>query len=706
MMYSNDQFISADSHSWKGVLIQDISKSRSALQPIFEGITNAIEAIKIRQKEEQTLEGEILIKIYATESTVEGSTHFYSLSILDNGIGFNDDEFKRFNTYKLANKGFKNLGSGRIQYVHHFDSVLVKSVFLKENKHFERVFRMSKQDEYLKNNSIVKHISCLQIENKPIGTELTFITLLENSPIYNNLNQDTLKEEIIEKYIHYLCYHKSDLPKIKIQYFVQSKLIGEQTISKSDLPEINKTLEIPIYYSKFSDDAKSLISSDKFEKFTIDAFKIPKIRLNANDLKLVSKGEIVEKSDVKLQNIAKKEIVEGNRYLFLISSNYIDENDSDVRGNINIPTRESFMKKTDIFKNEAILIESIQSEVNLSISQMYSEIEKVKEEHNNQLSKLKEMFLLDEETSKEINISINDSESEILEKYYEAEAKKTATLDASIKESIDNLNSMDTNSPNYLDNLKKEADNLITKIPIQNKRSLAHYVARRKLVLELFQKILDKETEKLSKGGRIDEDIMHNLIFQQSSDNTGNSDLWLIAEEFIYFKGFSEYKLNNIEIDGVKIFKDKFSEEEERYLKSLGENRLTKRSDILLFPEEGKCIIIEFKAPDVNVSEHLSQIDFYASLIRNYTIDGIEITTFYGYLIGESIEDRDVRGRVSRFEHSFHLGYWFRPSENVIHFDGGKDGNLYTEVIKFSTLLERAKLRNKIFIEKLGIVSK
>ena len=121
----------------------------------------------------------------------------------------------------------------------------------------------------------------------------------------------------------------------------------------------------------------------------------------------------------------------------------------------------------------------------------------------------------------------------------------------------------------------------------------------------------------------------------------------------------------------------------------------------MLFPDEGKCILIEFKAPDVNVSEHLSQMDFYANLIRNYTIDDFKITTFYGYLIGESIEDRDVRGHVSRFEHSYHLDFWFRPSETVNGFDGRSNGSIYTEVIKFTTILKRAQQRNKIFIEKL-----
>lgn len=121
----------------------------------------------------------------------------------------------------------------------------------------------------------------------------------------------------------------------------------------------------------------------------------------------------------------------------------------------------------------------------------------------------------------------------------------------------------------------------------------------------------------------------------------------------------------------------------------------------MLFPEEGKCIIIEFKAPEVNASEYLMQIDFYASLIRNYTQDKFQITTFYGYLIGESIEPRDVLGRVSRYEHSYQFDYLFRPSEKVNGFDGRTDGAIYTEVLKYSTLLQRAIQRNRIFIEKL-----
>lgn len=227
-------------------------------------------------------------------------------------------------------------------------------------------------------------------------------------------------------------------------------------------------------------------------------------------------------------------------------------------------------------------------------------------------------------------------------------------------------------------------------------------MARRKLVIDIFQKILDRELYNLKIGGRIDEDLLHNLIFQQSSNDIENSDLWLINEEFIYFKGCSESKLENVTINGELIFKEDFSYKEKEILYENNKNRLIRRPDILLFPDEGKCIIIEFKAPDVDVSDYLSQINKYAGLIRNFTKDKFQITTFYGYLIGEDISDIDIQMADADFIHSYHFDFWFRPSKAVpSFFDNRGKGNIYMEIIKFSTLLKRAKLRNQIFIEKL-----
>ena len=313
------------------------------------------------------------------------------------------------------------------------------------------------------------------------------------------------------------------------------------------------------------------------------------------------------------------------------------------------------------------------------------------------------LLLLDDETAKDIKISINDSESEILKKFYEAEAKKEATIDASIKESIDRLDVLNPASENYYEELEKEIQHLVKAIPQQNKITLTHYVARRKIVLELFKKILYKETKIQKTAGRnIDEKLLHNLIFQQSQSNPENSDLWLVNEDFIYFKGTSEDQIKDIEIDGIKLLRSDLNAEEEEFRLSLGENRYDKRPDILLFPLENKCIIIEFKNPNVNVSDHLNQISNYASLIWNFSEKQFKINTFYGYLIGEKINSFDVRSYDGDFNEAYNFDYLFRPLKKIPGFFVSGDASLYTEVIKYSTLLDRATKRNDIYIKKLS----
>jgi hypothetical protein len=698
MSYKDNQFIIAQDLSFVGVL-QDIKKSKTALSPIFECFTNALEAIKIKQNAAKTHKGEIVIKINASETTVQ-STELNSISIIDNGIGFNNEEFKRFNTFKLTNKGFKNLGSGRIQYVHYFDTTTIKSVFEQDGNFFEREFVVSKREDFLKQNAIVKHRICKETSDITTGTTVVFSTLLENSGIYNDLNENTLKEKILERYIHHFCYNKTKLPKIKIEFYVQSVFVGESTISEIDIPSIDKSKKIPLQYSLKSNTGIEKI--EKTEDFTIDAFKVSKNLLKENKLNLVSKGEVIEESDVTLQSLAGSDIVKGNKYLFLVSSNYIDARDTNLRGVLNIPTKEAFEK--DLFANqEEILVEDIQEELNNSINTMYPEIEEVKQKHQEDFAKLKEMFLLDDETAKDISVSINDSETDILKKFYEAEAKKSASLDAKIKESFDSLEKLDTTSDGYSEQLEMEIQKLVRVIPLQNKVSLTQYVARRKLVLDLFHLINNRKlSTQINADRNKDEKLLHNLIFQQTNSTSEDSDLWLINEDFIYFKGASEKLLKDVEHNGVKLLRENLTEEEEEFRTALNENRYAKRPDILLFPEEGKCLIIEFKNPDVNVSDHLNQINNYASLIWNFSNPQFKFEIFYGYLIGEKINTNDVRFHDGDFKEAYQFDYLFRPNKLIPGLYVKGDASLYTEVIKYSTLYDRAKRRNDIFLKKLG----
>lgn len=701
MPYKDASYISTHDLLFEGVL-HDVKKNRTAFQPIFEAVTNAFEAIRIKEKLVNGFKGKILIEIKTVETTTE-NPEFQSLSVTDDGIGFNEEEFKRFNTYKDFTKGFKNLGCGRLQFTHFFDNTIINSTFNEDGKYFEREFIVSKNDSFLKNNAIVFQNYCKEVPSKNTGTTITFNTLLEHSPMYDSMTHESLKDTILERYMHYLCHNKANLPALDIVYYVQSKIKGSSTISSKDIPNVDKTETIKLPYSRISSDGKSIQKSEKTQDFIIDSFRISQEHLKVNKLNLVSKGEIIEKSAITLNNLAEGDHIKGFKFLFLVASEYIDLSDTNMRGELLIPTRESFSKNINLFTPEEIILEDIQEGVDNTIDRMYPDIKAVKQEHSAHLESLKKMFLLSEETAKEVNISINDSERKILEKFYEAEAKKIASIDANIKSAFDSLNSLDTTTQSYSDDLQKEVDELVKVIPLQNKISLTQYVARRKLVLELFDKILSKQLSAQQNGNRnIDEKLLHNLIFQQSTSNPEESDLWLINEDFIYFKGTSEKQLKDVNIAGKPLLKKELNAEEKKVRESLNEDRFAKRPDILLFPEENKCIIIEFKNPEVNVSEHLTQITNYASLIWNFANKEFIFNTFYGYLIGEGIEPTDVRLHDGDFIEAFNFNYLFRPHKKIFGAFGKADASLYTEVIKYSTLLERAKKRNQIFIDKLN----
>jgi hypothetical protein len=683
--YEKNSFITGTDLSYRGLIEDNPRESKEHLLPIFEAFTNSIESLSESDNREK------YIKISLFHVTTLAGLDFDKIIIEDNGCGFNEENFNRFIRYKDKSKGKCNKGSGRLQYLHYFNLTTIESIYEESNKKYKRVIELSKKKEFLDSDAIIKHIETTICSiSTDIKTKIVFTSplLRKDKEYFNNLTVDELLSKLQHKYIKYFCFNKPNLPEIIVQEFVDNKYSKEIKLDKETIPTVDKKDVLSIKYRQ-NNDTNALCFSDDIENFELVTFVLQSANLARNSISLLVKDEISYGQELDLRFISNSAVINGNRYLFLLSSDYLTKHDGDERG-VKLSTLKELNEKGWLFGEKHIVIEDITNEINNKIVDLYPEIKQQAENYLSELDKLRKMFLLNPKHLKTTELNGNLNEEKILKHVYEYDAKLLAVGDAKIKKEFDKLDNLNPISKTYEDDLRKITDNVITQIPIQNRTSLTHYVARRKLVLNLFDKILTRELDKQKSGQRnIDEKLLHNLIFKQTSTDVKNSDLWLINEDFIYFNGGSEEQLSKLKIDGENVFKDSFSKEEERYLNSLGENRKIKRPDILLFPEECKCIIIELKAPHVNASEHLTQIDFYASLIRNHTEDKFQITTFYGYLLGESIEPRDVIGRISNYEESYQFDYLFRPSTKVIGFDDrkGKDGSIYTEVIKYSTLL-------------------
>lgn len=676
-------------------ILEEIGKNNNLLQPLFEAFTNALEAIRQLKTDSKT--EKIKVKVYYDPELFEENRAMNKIVIEDTGIGFNDEEFQRFLTYKDNQKGYHNRGSGRLQYIQFFQTAEFESVF-REGDHFKmRKFVMSKNNKFLQERAIVYLESYENVKSTGSSTSLTLRNLInaKDKAAYN-ITLENYKEEIIRHYIQYFCANREQLPQITLEGYRGNELIQTLHVSDADIPAVDSSMDFTLNYQSVIEGEYR--QKNTSETFMLHAFKIPRNKFPKNILTLTSKGEIVDEKDFQLGlvGLTPEDYLDNCRFLFLVSSPYIDMRDGDLRGQLKIPRKG---KEIDLFDEDVIFLDDIEQEAKATILQMYPEIARKAEDMANRLSSLKEMFLIEDDYMK--GIGIIDSEEKILEKVYMHESKKAAKKDAELKKQFDELLNLDPTAKDYDKSLNQIATSLAKEIPHQNRAALTHYVARRRLVLELFSQVLNRKLQMQKQKRNEDEKLLHNLLFAQRTGSPVESDLWVLNEDYILFKGVSESEVRNITINGEKIFKEDLTPEEEKFVNANREKRLTKRPDVLLFPAEEKCIIIEFKTPKTNVADHLAEINYYSSLILNLTKDKFPFKQFYGYLIGETLEPLDIRFNDSDFINAAHFDFSFRPAKRIVGEFKNFDGTLYTEVIKYSTLLERAKARNRAFIDKL-----
>lgn len=699
------EYITKDGLYWKGVL-RGIKKATNPLQPIFEAITNSLESIDLRRKKREEFDAYITLDLFFNATTTDLPDGLVKACISDNGIGFDDENYRRIQVYKDYSKGYGNRGSGRIQLIKSFLEAHYHSVYKSGDNNKIRDFVLSSTESYLQKNSILQVFENAIPTTEDIMTTLTLRNLKFNSDIrfFNGLTVDDFKKDIIDHYILYLCLNRNNLPQIKINFYHIENLVSSTNILSTDIPTAACDDQlISIHKSKISEDMKRIEETENQIDITVKSYKLPSDQLLKNEAKITCKGEVIDSVKMKIECLPQDLKVGDSRFLFLLSSDYFDSNIGDTRDTFEILNRTEFKKKA---KNqgqieEQVILDDIEEKVSEKAAELFTEISELKDNHDALIRSLKETYLLSEQALSEI--SATDSPTEIVRKAYAYDAKLTADRDMEIHKNIERLQQLDPTQENYQEQMNQIVGDLSTTTTIRDKEALARYVTHRKLVLDLLKNILNKKLDCQNQEGTrtIDEKLIHNLLFKQHSQDPESSNMWLLNEEYLYFKGVSEERLNQIEIDGNKLFREEITEEEERYLNSLGENRGIKRPDILLFPSERKCIIIELKTLNTNLALHLNQINKYAYFIRNFCNPEFVIDIFYGYLIGEALEPRDIRAFDGDFIYDPRFNYCYRPAKRIPDDTSNHDGSLYTEVLQYSVVLERATNRNSAFISKL-----
>ena len=698
----NGAFVPQDI-SYPTLMKKHVKKHSSYLQPIFEAISNSLEATSGK-------DDIITIRINKAKTLNQEQYSFLSIDIIDTGIGFNDDNFGRLRRLYDESKGQNNFGTGRVQYLHFFNNTDIYRVFEKEGLKYKRRIVLSK-NFYATQKSVIWSSEKEVVDiDTPIGTMVSFYYPLsdEDKEKYNELTTTELRDRILIHYLSRFCLNRDNLQQIKLEYYINSICDKDsvQVITGKDIPQPDYTDSVQVNYSKISVDGNTIIKTPNTEEFIINSYSLPCSIQKRNEVKLTSKNETVEVSGIDFSIIKDSPKINNSYLLFLISSSYLTQQDSDLRGQLAIYSKKDFLKKRNLFSGEEqILTDDIEEKVTSSITTHYKSISKVKESFESQIDELAEMFSLDRRILNEVGYKAGDSDQSILKKVYEYNADISAKHDAGIKSVMDSLKELTPSSKDFKKKLNEKVKKVTELVPQINRTELVRYISKRKVILDLMQKTLDKQLDcqqKNSKGKKINhESFLHNILFSQHSDDPLDSNLWMINDDFIHYKGISESELRNIKVENELFFREDLTKEELEELTAYNRDKLGNRPDILLFPKEHKCIIIELKSMDADVSKFVSQVSQYAGLIRQYAKDRFEITTFYAYLIGESFTLNEVKRANPFFKKAYYFDYLFCPNYPVDGGENRRDGEMYIEVIKYSTLLERAVFRNKIFTNKI-----
>lgn len=306
------------------------------------------------------------------------------------------------------------------------------------------------------------------------------------------------------------------------------------------------------------------------------------------------------------------------------------------------------------------------------------------------------------EIARRAKIRLNDTPSKITEKLYKEQADYLSKESLKIQKVFGELNTLNPTSETYQQELQQKSTELLNLIPQQNKEELGRYVIRRDMVAEVLRKILAQEltyqSDPLLDGKKKDrEGLIHDLIFKRKSTDSGQlNDLWVLSEEYVHFAGCSDLPINQI-----------VDETGAPLLRSITEAEIADRGikprlrpDIFLYPEEGKCVLIELKAPDVDLAEYLNQMTKYCNLIANCSVRKIQ--KFYCYLIGETFNPlTDLDGE---YEETV-SGDWMRSNIPIRSFTEDRTviASAQIEISKLSNIYGRAHRRNKSFADKLGL---
>lgn len=655
--------------------INNIKARTNVYMSLIEAIVNSIQAIN--RKGEKNGEIEIIVHRETILELDNSLPNIKSITIIDNGIGFDENSRDSFDTfYSEFKKDIGGKGFGRFLYPKYFTNISVESVYKNEESALKkRSFRFGKEYEI-----IVEE----QIEDTSSKSTYTKLSLnnLKESNFEKNLS--TIAKKLLEKLLIYFIDDTFDCPKI---------IIREEDNSDSIILNeyINQKKEI----QPLSDFTFEMKYAAETYNFTAKVFKIYSPANQKSKICLTAHNRVV--TDTNLQKFVpefeddfyEKNTTKDTKRNFIVRTyvlgEYLNNSVSLERETFNFGTDKSDnlypFSQNEIERIAADKTKEVFSdEISLRSGKKKSRIEEYVREnapwHSNYLNDL---------NLSEIGYNVSNDEIEIA--LHKIKHKKEIRTRVKFQKFFSNPESLESD----------EVSNLVKEISEIGKSDLAHYVCNRKYVIETLKELLKRDDN----GKTSLEKEIHNLIYPMRSNSKTISyedhNLWLIDERLV----FSEFISSDEKISSSKN-DDALGEPD---LVIFNKRQAFRRGDNSL---SNPLTIFEFKRPKRknykgDEDDPIKQISGYLDKIRDgkYEMpEGLEPiqvgegTPVYAYVIA------DITEKIKQFAKTNQL---IQSADKQGYFGYHNGYEMYVEIISYKKLLDDASLRNKIFFDKLQI---
>lgn len=661
----------------------------SGLFPVYEAVANAIHAI---EDADRTMEqGLITVEILRDKQLgfgfdsgqkkpgPEPKSDIVGFKIIDNGIGFNDENMDSFRTldsdYK-ADRGGR--GVGRLLWLKAFRRARVQSVFKNIDGDLKcRKFLFNPDDGVAE-----EPIDAADGENIATSVHLEgFITR------YREASPKTAKSIANALLEHCLWYfvRQGGAPHIEI-------LDGDEQVTLDEVYE------------------EQMITAATTETIPIKEvdFELIHIKLSASSHRNHSVAFCAANRVVKEESIKNKipglfgslNDENGNSFVYAcyVSSSLLDERVRSERTSFDIEEESMGLFATEdlsqkeireavISKAAAFLADYLDEKKRLGTERVTDFVAQKAPRYSPILAQIpEEQLAVDPEISdKDIDLFLH---------------KHLAEIEGKMLEEGHNL--MTPQPFESLPDYQARLDEYLKTVKIIKQSDLANYVAHRKVIIDLLGMAIQRKDD----GTYSREDLIHNLIMPMRKDSTevpfDSYNLWLIDERL----AFHDYLASDKSLSAMPITGASGGKEPDIAALKVFDNPIMVSEGDRLPP--ASLVVVEIKRPmrnDAGGGEEKDPIEQalgYLDRIRQggvmtatgRPIPGSDQIPGFCYVLCDLTPTIIQRCRM-------HDG--IRTEDGLGYFFYKKEFKAFVEVISFDRLVNAAKERNRAFFDKLGL---